>query len=201
MAASTEKPQRRMLRIGDGWFPNATSTEAFTQGWQQIEALAKETGADASRLHRALYTTLNINEDQAQAEREMPGVHRGLLQHALRDHRPYPERFHRQRPRGQRLAERFCRRRSPDHRHPLRRSRPIRPVRTLREGGVAPGAGLLTYLNFPSDEWLTVAAAGGEPRPSYFLSLMLQNAPVVEAKSGPRWLCSASWAIPVPATG
>ena len=71
MAASTEKPQRRMLRIGDGWFPNATSTEAFTQGWQQIEALAKETGADASRLHRALYTTLNINEDQAQAEREM----------------------------------------------------------------------------------------------------------------------------------
>ena len=71
MAASAEKPQRRMLRIGDGWFPNATSPEAYNQGWQQIEGLAKETGADASRLHRALYTTLNINEDKAQAEREM----------------------------------------------------------------------------------------------------------------------------------
>ncbi len=71
MAASAEKPQRRMLRIGDGWFPNSTSPEAFTEGWQQIEALAKETGADAGRLHRALYTTLNINEDKAQADREM----------------------------------------------------------------------------------------------------------------------------------
>ncbi len=71
MAASSEKPQRRMLRIGDGWFPNSTSPEAFSEGWQQIEALAEETGADASRLHKALYTTLNINEDKAQADREM----------------------------------------------------------------------------------------------------------------------------------
>ena len=71
MAASAEKPQRRMLQIGDGWFPNSTSPEAFTEGWQQIEAIAKEDGADASRLHKALYTTLNINDDKAQAEREM----------------------------------------------------------------------------------------------------------------------------------
>ena len=71
MAASTEKPQRRMLNIGDGWFPNSTSPEAFTAGWQQIEALAKESGDDPNRLHKALYTTLNINEDKAQAEKEM----------------------------------------------------------------------------------------------------------------------------------
>ena len=71
MAASAEKPQRRMLRIGDGWFPNSTSPEAFAEGWQQIEALAKETGENAGRLHRALYTTLNINEDKTQADREM----------------------------------------------------------------------------------------------------------------------------------
>jgi alkanesulfonate monooxygenase SsuD/methylene tetrahydromethanopterin reductase-like flavin-dependent oxidoreductase (luciferase family) len=71
MAASAEKPQRRMLRIGDGWFPNSTSPEAFTQGWRQIEALAEETNSDSGRLHRALYTTLNINEDKAQADREM----------------------------------------------------------------------------------------------------------------------------------
>jgi alkanesulfonate monooxygenase SsuD/methylene tetrahydromethanopterin reductase-like flavin-dependent oxidoreductase (luciferase family) len=71
MAASAEKPQRRMLKIGDGWFPNSTSPEAFTEGWQQIESLAKESGDDAGRLHRALYTTLNINEDKAQADKEM----------------------------------------------------------------------------------------------------------------------------------
>ncbi len=44
---------------------------AFTEGWQQIEALAKESGDDAGRLHKALYTTLNINEDKAQADKEM----------------------------------------------------------------------------------------------------------------------------------
>ena len=71
MAASVEKPQRRMLKIGDGWFPNSTSPEAFTEGWQQIESLAKESGDDAGRLHKALYTTLNINEDKAQADKEM----------------------------------------------------------------------------------------------------------------------------------
>ncbi|MDA1127896.1 MAG: LLM class flavin-dependent oxidoreductase [Chloroflexi bacterium] len=71
MAASAEKPQRRMLRIGDGWFPNSTSPEAFLEGWGQIETLAKESGGDANRLHKALYTTLNINEDKAQADREM----------------------------------------------------------------------------------------------------------------------------------
>ena len=71
MAASAEKPQRRMLEIGDGWFPNSTSPAAFTDGWQKIEALAKESDDDAGRLHRAVYTTLNINEDKAQADKEM----------------------------------------------------------------------------------------------------------------------------------
>lgn len=71
MAASAEKPQCRMLKMGDGWFPNSTSPEKFTEGWQQIEALAKKSGDDAGRLHKALYTTLNINEDKAQADKEM----------------------------------------------------------------------------------------------------------------------------------
>ena len=71
MAASSEKPQRRMLNMGDGWFPNATSPEAYTEGWEQIEALANESGSDAGRLHKALYTTVNINEDKSKAEKEM----------------------------------------------------------------------------------------------------------------------------------
>jgi len=71
MAASAEKPQRRMLKMGDGWFPNATSPAEYTNGWQQIESLAKDSGDDADRLHKALYTTLNINEDPAKADKEM----------------------------------------------------------------------------------------------------------------------------------
>jgi alkanesulfonate monooxygenase SsuD/methylene tetrahydromethanopterin reductase-like flavin-dependent oxidoreductase (luciferase family) len=77
MAASAEKPQRRMLKIGDGWFPNSRSPEAFTEGWNQIEALAKESGDDSNRLHKALYTTLNINENKAQADKEMRGFIEG----------------------------------------------------------------------------------------------------------------------------
>ena len=71
MAASAEKPQRRMLKMGDGWFPNATSPEAYTEGWHQIETLANESQREAGRLHKALYTTININEDKAQADKEM----------------------------------------------------------------------------------------------------------------------------------
>ncbi len=71
MAASAEKPQRRMLKMGDGWFPNATSPEAYTEGWHQIETLSKESEGEANRLHKALYTTVNINEDKTQADKEM----------------------------------------------------------------------------------------------------------------------------------
>ena len=71
MAASAEKPQRRMLKMGDGWFPNATSPEAYTEGWHQIETLANESEVEANRLHKALYTTVNINEDKTQADKEM----------------------------------------------------------------------------------------------------------------------------------
>ena len=71
MAASAEKPQRRMLKMGDGWFPNATSPEAYTEGWHQIETLANEFQGEAGRLHKALYTMVNINEDKAQADKEM----------------------------------------------------------------------------------------------------------------------------------
>ena len=71
MAASAEKPQRRMLKMGDGWFPNATSPQAYTEGWHQIKTLANESGRQAGQLHKALYTTVNINEDKTQADKEM----------------------------------------------------------------------------------------------------------------------------------
>lgn len=71
MAGGVDAAQRRLLRIGDGWLPNPVSPEAFSKGWSNLKVLAGESGQDAESLARCVYTTLNINEDQAQAEREM----------------------------------------------------------------------------------------------------------------------------------
>ncbi|PKB63868.1 MAG: hypothetical protein BZY80_05100 [SAR202 cluster bacterium Io17-Chloro-G2] len=71
MAGTVDAARRRMLRLGDGWFPNPPTTQAFTEGWDRIKELAVESGEDAEKLHRCVYTTLNINEDAAQADKEM----------------------------------------------------------------------------------------------------------------------------------
>lgn len=71
MAGTVDAAHRRMLRLGDGWFPNPPTAQAFTEGWDRIQELAAETGEDAGRLHRCVYTTLNINEDTALAEKEL----------------------------------------------------------------------------------------------------------------------------------
>ena len=70
-AGAVDSAQRRMLRIGDGWFPNPPSPQLFVDGWDRIKELAHEMGKDAQRLHRCVYTTLNINEDESQADKEM----------------------------------------------------------------------------------------------------------------------------------
>ncbi len=71
MAGGVEVAQRRILRIGDGWLPNPPTPEHFSQGWRNLKALASESGKDAESLHRCVYTTLNINEDESQAEQEL----------------------------------------------------------------------------------------------------------------------------------
>jgi len=71
MAGTVDAARRRMLRLGDGWFPNPPTTQSFIEGWDRIKELAAETGEDAEKLHRCVYTTLNINEDTAQAEQEL----------------------------------------------------------------------------------------------------------------------------------
>ena len=77
MAGTVDAARLRMLRIGDGWFPNPATPQVFTEGWERIQELAKETGSDADRLHRCVYTTLNVNEDEAQSEREMRAFFEG----------------------------------------------------------------------------------------------------------------------------
>ena len=71
LAGSVDNALRRVVRMGDGWFPNPASPQIFTEQWQQLQAIGQEEGKDVSQLHRAVYTTLNINDDVAQAEQEM----------------------------------------------------------------------------------------------------------------------------------
>ncbi len=71
LAGSVDNALRRVVRLGDGWFPNPPSPQVFTEQWSQLQTLAQDMGQDAQTLHRCVYTTLNINADVAQAEQEM----------------------------------------------------------------------------------------------------------------------------------
>jgi probable F420-dependent oxidoreductase len=71
LAGSGENALRRVLRLGDGWLPISSSPEAFTTDWEGLRVLGEEMGRDARDLHRCLYTTLNVNSDVSQAEREL----------------------------------------------------------------------------------------------------------------------------------
>lgn len=71
LAGSGDNALRRVLRLGDGWLPISSSPQAFATDWERLQALGKEMGRDAHDLHRCLYTTLNVNSDVAQAQREL----------------------------------------------------------------------------------------------------------------------------------
>ena len=71
LAGTVEKGLQRVARLGDGWFPNPASPQIFTEQWQQLEGISQAAGKDPNQIHRAIYTTLNINDDVAQAEQEM----------------------------------------------------------------------------------------------------------------------------------
>ena len=60
---------RRVAAQGDGWITNVPSTEMFTRCWDKIEEKGQELGRDVSRIPRALYISINLNdEDEALAE-------------------------------------------------------------------------------------------------------------------------------------
>ena len=77
IAGSVDNAQRRVLRLGDGWFPNPRSPEVFAAQWERLQVLAQEMGKEAHALPRCVYTTLNINSDVAQAQREMQSFAEG----------------------------------------------------------------------------------------------------------------------------
>jgi probable F420-dependent oxidoreductase len=71
LAGSVDNALRRVVRLGDGWFPNPSSPQALADLWGRLQTLAREMGRDPTALQRCVYTTLNINADVARAEREM----------------------------------------------------------------------------------------------------------------------------------
>ena len=70
IAGSVDNALRRVARLGDGWYPNPVSPQVFAEQSQRLDGFAREAGRDPQALHRCVYTTLNINDDAAQAERE-----------------------------------------------------------------------------------------------------------------------------------
>jgi probable F420-dependent oxidoreductase len=71
LAGAVDNALRRVVRLGDGWFPNPSSPRALADLWGRLQILAREMGRDPESLQRCVYTTLNVNTDVAQAEREM----------------------------------------------------------------------------------------------------------------------------------
>lgn len=71
LAAHVENAFRRVIRLGDGWIPNAGTPAAFKDYWGQLQAMGHSMGRDPGSLHRCVYTTLNVNDDEALAEREI----------------------------------------------------------------------------------------------------------------------------------
>lgn len=71
LAGSVDNSFRRVLRLGDGWFPLPLSPEVFARNWQRLEALGKETGRETHELARAVYMTVNVNDDVFQADKEV----------------------------------------------------------------------------------------------------------------------------------
>src|SRR5919108_2672818 len=54
LAGAVDKALRRIVRLGDGWFPNPPSPPAFAELWTRLQALARETGRDPASLARCV---------------------------------------------------------------------------------------------------------------------------------------------------
>jgi alkanesulfonate monooxygenase SsuD/methylene tetrahydromethanopterin reductase-like flavin-dependent oxidoreductase (luciferase family) len=71
LAGSVDNALRRVLRLGDGWFPNPPSPEGFATLSERLHTLALEMRRNVQHFPRAVYTTLNINSDVARAQQEL----------------------------------------------------------------------------------------------------------------------------------
>jgi alkanesulfonate monooxygenase SsuD/methylene tetrahydromethanopterin reductase-like flavin-dependent oxidoreductase (luciferase family) len=71
MAAAAEPALKRLARFDDGWLPISPDPKSFADDWKKIVAACTDINRDPDKLVRVLYTTLNVNADEATAAREM----------------------------------------------------------------------------------------------------------------------------------
>jgi probable F420-dependent oxidoreductase len=68
MGGGSQGAMQRAAQHFHGWFPIAPSPEAFGKQWQEVRAMAREAGRDPNTLDSAMYLTVCIDDDRAQAE-------------------------------------------------------------------------------------------------------------------------------------
>ncbi|HEV2334862.1 MAG TPA: LLM class flavin-dependent oxidoreductase [Stellaceae bacterium] len=61
----------RVGRLYDGWFPNSPDPERWRTQWAEIQGIARAAGRDPAALTGAVYLTLAIDENAAQADERM----------------------------------------------------------------------------------------------------------------------------------
>jgi alkanesulfonate monooxygenase SsuD/methylene tetrahydromethanopterin reductase-like flavin-dependent oxidoreductase (luciferase family) len=71
LSASEDNSFRRVLRRGQGWLILAASGQAFASAWRRLQELAAEEQRDISALGRAVYVTLDIDDDAVAADGRM----------------------------------------------------------------------------------------------------------------------------------
>lgn len=65
--------RERVGRLYDGWFPNAPDAAGWGAQWREIQDIAREARRNPADLTGAIYLTLTIDDNAAQAERRMDG--------------------------------------------------------------------------------------------------------------------------------
>ena len=71
LAAAADAALKRVARLADGWIPISPDVASFSEDWRKIREACAEIGRDPETLARVLYTTLNVNDNESQAAREM----------------------------------------------------------------------------------------------------------------------------------
>lgn len=66
-----EASLRRTGRHFDGWFPTAPTADAYRQGWEAVQEAAARAGRDAADLSPAVYLTVHLDSDPANAQRSI----------------------------------------------------------------------------------------------------------------------------------
>ncbi len=54
---------KRVAEMGDAWITNVPSVDLFTRCWDQVQENAQTAGRDAGAMPRALYISVNLNEE------------------------------------------------------------------------------------------------------------------------------------------